>query len=98
MKPRHVLAFARRSFDTRDDFIKRHWRRVDSLRARRAMRQQCSRHERSGVEANGRARDQVATAHRDEVGGAGTRSDEMNRHLKLSADRAAATVTLPMIR
>ena len=74
MQPRDVLAVVRRSFEPLDDFIECHRRRVDDLRIGWAMGQQRGGHERTGIETNGRARDQIATAYGDEVGRAGTRS------------------------
>ena len=55
-------------------------RGVDDARVRRTKLKQFARHERAGIEADRTARDQVAAAHGDEVGGARPGADEMHGH------------------
>ena len=98
---RHIVAVAVRLNDPRNDLIERHRRSIDDFRPRRAIRQQTLRNERTCIKANRAASDQIASAHRDEVGRSGTRANEMNCHFgrfPASTDRAAATVTFPMMR
>ena len=84
MQPRHVLPLRVRLREFGDDGVERQRRGVDDPRARRAMREDLARHQRAGIEADGAARDEIAPAHGDEIGRAGTGADEMNRHERCS--------------
>ena len=94
MQPRHVLAGRVRRHELGLDLVERHRRGVDDARARRAMRQQLRRHDRAGIEADRAARDQVASAQGDEVGGARPGADEMHGH-GVASSLASAQVTGP---
>lgn len=62
------------------DFVKRHWRRVNASSARRAMNEQLRRHDRTRVEANRTARQEITAAQSNEVGRTGTSANEVNGH------------------
>src|SRR5271166_3821152 len=91
MKPGDVLALSCRLDAKRDDPVETERGGVDDRRAGRAMIEQGLRDERAGIEADGAPGDQIAPAHRDEVGRAGPRADEMHGHQK-SSERAIAQV------
>ena len=80
MQPRHVLAGRVRRDKLRLDLVERHRRGVDDARARRAMGEQFLRHDRAGIETDRAARDEVAPAHRDQIGCARPGADEMYGH------------------
>ena len=80
MEPGDVLAPCGRLDAELHDRVEIERRGIDDSRARRAMIEQRSGHERAGVEADGRTRDEIAPAQGDEVGRARSGADEMNRH------------------
>ncbi len=80
MQPRHVEPRLMRRSHFGDDLVQRHRRRVEDARAGRAVVEKRGRHERAGIEADGRARDEIAAAHGYEIGGAGAGADEMDGH------------------
>ncbi|MCC7045149.1 MAG: hypothetical protein IT562_00410 [Alphaproteobacteria bacterium] len=61
-----------------DDLVEMHRRGVDHPRPLRRRRDHGARHQRSGVEHDGAAADQLEPAHRDQVGRAGTGADEVH--------------------
>ena len=69
-----------RPHELRFDLIEAHRRGIDDARAGRAVNEKLRRHERAGVETDRTARQQLAPAHRDEIGGAGACADEMHGH------------------
>ena len=92
MHPRDVMAARIGSLDLDDDLVERHGRCIDHTGAVGRARDDFRRHQRAGIEANGAARDQVAPAHRDQIGRARPGADEMHRHL---ASPALAASTYP---
>ena len=80
MQPRHVEAGGMRGDELGFDLVERHRRGIDDPRAGRTMGEQLRRHDRAGVETDRAAREQVASAHGDEVGRARSGADEMHGH------------------
>ncbi len=78
--PRHVLPGRMRGLDLGDDLGQVHGRRVDHSGARRRLGHDLGRHQRARIEADLAGLDQAQPAHRDQVGRARPRADEMNRH------------------
>src|SRR5262245_24503185 len=76
------------------DRIERERRGVDDARGLRTIGKQLPWHDRAGIEADLAARDQLAPAHGDEVGGARPRADEMHGH-GASPLKTSAQVTGP---
>src|SRR5581483_10872388 len=93
LEPRHVLSLLVRCDELGLDLLERHRRRVDDPRAVRAIGEKLARNDRAGIEADRAAGDQLAPPHRDEVGSAGTRADEMHCHDAFVS--ASAQVTGP---
>src|SRR5580704_1320696 len=91
MEPRHVLAFSSGFDAKRNDRVEIERRGVDDPCVRRAMVEQRARDERAGIEAYGRARDEIAPPHSDEIGSAWTCADEVHGH-RCSWVRAMAQV------
>ena len=75
-----ISALGVRRLDLGDDLIEGQRRGVDDLRARRRGGDDFARHQRAGVKADRAALDQPQPAHRDQIGRAGTGTDEMHRH------------------
>ena len=91
MQARHVEPRVMRGLHFRDDVVERQWRRVDDAGVRRTMRQHASGHERARVKTDRAARDEIAPAQRQKIGGAGAGADEMHGHsVLLGADRQRA--------
>ena len=84
MQPRHILAGRVRGHIFRLDLVERQRRGIDEARARRAVFQQFRRHDRAGIEADRAGGDEIAPAHRDQVGRARPGADEMHGHLVFS--------------
>src|SRR5215213_3073265 len=91
MEPRHVLAVLMRPHVFRRDPIEIEGRRVHEPRPGWAPGQDLRRHDGAGIEADGAALDERASAHGDEIGSAGACPDEMNGHGPVSR-RARAQV------
>jgi hypothetical protein len=68
----------------RDDLVERERRRVDHPGAFPCVSDHRRRHQRAGIEHDRRAGDEVAAAHCDEIGIAGTGADEVDGHAPLS--------------
>src|SRR6058998_468268 len=94
MQARDIEPSSMRLHELRLNLIERHRRGVDNAGAGGAMRQQFRRHDGAGIEADRTARQEIAAAHRDQVGGAGAGADEINRHGERS-EAANAQVTGP---
>ncbi len=88
MQTRHILASLRRALALLDDLVERHRRGIDDARVGRAMVKQRRGHQRTGVETDRTARDQVAAAHGDEVRRPRPGADEMHRHRPSPTARA----------
>src|SRR5579872_6549916 len=97
MQPRHVLARGISAAEFLDDGFERERGGVDDPRAGRTEGEQFLRHERAGVETDGRTGDEVAAAQSDEVRRPGTGADEMDRHRPLPRATAQATPS-PIMR
>src|ERR1700722_15177698 len=69
-------------------------RGVDHARALRAERDDLARYQRTREQAHRATRDQVLSAHGDQVGRARAGADEMHGHGATSSDMAAAAVAL----
>ena len=82
-----------RRLELGDDLVERQRRGVDDAGARRGERDDLARHQRTRIEADRAARDEVAPAHGDEVRGARAGADEMDGH-DGSPETAMAQVTL----
>src|ERR1700716_3820504 len=80
MEARDILTFVGRSFDFGDDLVERHRRRLDDARAGRAVSKKRLGHERACIQADGTTRDEIASAHSNEIVRTGSRPYEMNRH------------------
>lgn len=80
MQARHVESSLVRGDQLTDDLFQVERAGVDDPRVRRAVRQQIVGHDRAGVQADLARPQQPLPAHRDEIGGAGTRADEVHRH------------------
>src|SRR3569833_2446607 len=89
VQPRDILAGFGGANDLGDDLVQRERRGVDDARSRWAVIEQRLRHQRAGVEADGTARDQVASAQRDQIRSTGTRADEMHGHAGRSVSSLA---------
>jgi hypothetical protein len=63
-----------------DDLVEGERAGVNHARIRRAQRQQVVRHDRARVQADRAAAEQALTAHRDQVGRAGSGPDEVDGH------------------
>src|SRR4029079_17220333 len=94
LEARHVEPRRMRGDELGLDLLERERRRVDDACAFWAVGQEFGGHDRAGIKTNGAASDQLAPAHRDEVGRAGTCTDEMHRH-GASPESASAQVTGP---
>src|SRR5581483_10484837 len=94
VQSRDIVPVGVRRHVFRLDLVERHRRRVDDARADRAVLQQRTRHDRSRIETDRAARDQVTPAHGDQVGRARPGADEMHRHGARSVS-ASAQVTGP---
>ena len=92
MKPRDIVAFIGRAPELGDDLVERHRRGIDDARAGRAIFKQRLGHQRPGIETDRATRDQIASAHGDEIGRTGSGAYEMNRHD--ASPTAMAQVTL----
>jgi hypothetical protein len=66
MKPRHIERGVVCLCKLRLDLIERHWCGIDDARTGRAVNEKLARHQRAGIEADRTAREQAATAHRDD--------------------------------
>jgi hypothetical protein len=62
------------------DLVEAHRRGVDEACARWAVDEHRRRHDRAGIEADGRAREDVAAAQGEEVRRAGAGADEVDGH------------------
>ncbi len=82
MQPRHVLARRVGPYALGDDLVQVELRGVDQAGVRRALGQQFARHEAARVQADGGGGQGPGTAHRDQVGGAGARTDEVHGHVR----------------
>ena len=80
MQAGDVVAGRVRVADFRHDRIEIERRRVDYARAPRAVRQDRLGHQRPGVQADRAGRDQVATAHGEQIGRAGAGADKVHAH------------------
>ena len=80
MKTRDILTFVGGSLEFGDDLVERHRRGIDDARTGRAIVEQRLGHERACIQADWTTRDEIASAHRDEIGRAGSGAYEMNRH------------------
>src|SRR5579871_6174173 len=94
MQARDIVSHRSGSDELGLDLVERQWRGVDDAGVLWAKLKQRARHDRARIEADRTAGDQLAPAHGDEVGGAGTRADEMHGHGALS-EMASAQVALP---
>src|SRR6516165_9948128 len=97
MQPRHVMSRRISGDKLGLDLIERQRRGVDDARIFRAKAQQLAWHDRAGKEADRTARDQLASAHGDEVGCAGAGADEMHGHCA-APELATAQVAAPTTR
>src|SRR5215468_5505695 len=94
MQPCHVKARHVRIDERRLDFVKGQRRRIDDAGIGGTMREQLTGHDRAGIEADRTARDQVASAHRNEVRRTRPCADEMYHH-GVSPVSASAQVAEP---
>src|SRR5699024_1024383 len=76
----HVVSLTVCGDEFVDDLVETTVRGVDQARVRRAVHQQFPRRETAGVEAHGAGAEQFAAAYGDQIGRAGTGSDEMHCH------------------
>ena len=84
MQPRHVVTGGVGRGEFVDDLVQGQRAGVDHLRVGRAQREQVLRHDRPGVQADRAALQQPLAAHRDQVGGAGPGTDEVDGHSVLT--------------
>ena len=80
LQPRHILPCLVGAHEFRHDRVEIEGRGVDEARAGRAPGQHFGRNDRARIKADRATRDEIAPAHRDEVGGARSGADEMDRH------------------
>ena len=81
MQPRDILAPPLGAHEFGGDGVEIERGGIDPACARRAPVEDLGRHERAGIEADRAALDEVAAAHRDQIGRAGAGADEVNGHV-----------------
>ena len=81
MDARDIMPLGVRGFDLGDDLIEMHRRGVDHARIGGRRVHDLLRHQRSGIEADRTALDQLQSAHGDEVRRARPGSDEIDGHV-----------------
>ncbi len=89
VQPRDILTRRMGAHELRFDLVEIHRRGVDDARTGRRERDELRRHDRSGIEADRAARDEVAAAHGDEIGRARAGADEVHGHGRASFDKGA---------
>src|SRR5262249_2885378 len=94
MQPCHVVSSAVGADKFSLDLVERQRRGIDDARVLRTKAEQLARHDRAGIKADWAARDQLASAHGDEIGRAGTGADEVHGH-GAASDLASAQVAAP---
>src|SRR5262245_57414130 len=92
MEPRNIFTARRCLLHLGNDVVQGQRRRVNDARARRAMGEDGLRHERSCVETNRAPRDEIASAHGDEICGTWAGADEVYGHGPSPSAMAQVTV------